>query len=107
MRGACDLLVWLLAQWVALLVAGVMLGVVAGGGPLHLVAAFFGFMLLARHAAIRLLGPLWARLRFLEEENRRLAEAFDALPPWVRWLLGVGFSEEDVMESLRGMGARP
>jgi len=31
----------------------------------------------------------------------RYADAFDALPPWVRWLLGVGFSEEDVMESLR------
>ena len=32
----------------------------------------------------------------------RYGEAFDALPPWVQGLLGVGFSAEDVMESLRG-----
>ena len=75
MRSAWSLLARLLAQWVALLLAGVTLGVVAMGGSLNLILVFFGFMLLARHAAIGLLGPLWARLRFLEEENRRLAEA--------------------------------
>jgi len=88
----------LLAQWVALLAAGVMLGVVAVGGPLRLILVFFGFMLLARHAAIGLLGPLWARLRFLEEQNRRLAEAVllaeERLPPAQRGQICLAAAEK-------------